>query len=179
MFAGALVFMLVFNCADSSAILATTSITGCDLVSKGNNVTWGEASSFCQSMGGRLCSRKEYCPNGRNRAPLQGIKSTTESHWAPVADFSNGWVMLSNSTGDEPCAMNTEVSSDLNQNAVFNVPQGNTKIVIGSPGIDTTTLSWEAPRNNGSPLTSYGVYNKFITRKEQRLRIKSDSAMPT
>ena len=124
MFAGALVFMLVFNCADSSAILATTSITGCDLVSKGNTVTWGEASSFCQSMGGRLCSRKEYCPNGRNRAPLQGIKSTTESHWAPVADFSNGWVMLSNSTGDEPCAMNTEVSSDLNQNAVFNPSWG-------------------------------------------------------
>ena len=98
---------------------------GCNLVQKGNSVSWGSANSYCASLGGRLCTRNEYCPNGKGFAPLQDIRSTTASLWAPVGDFTNGWVLVSNvSQTDIPCALNTELSSLVNAKAVFNPTWG-------------------------------------------------------
>ena len=49
---------------------------GCNIVNRGNSLatTWGEGNSYCLELGGRLCYRNEYCPNGRGRAPLGGYR---------------------------------------------------------------------------------------------------------
>jgi hypothetical protein len=103
-------------------------------------ISHAAGAAYCARLGGRLCSRAEYCPRGRGTEPLGGFRAypsaggTDIAHgdgvrpvrqWAPTSDGANAWVMLSNvshldwpSIGvesgmavDPPCALAGE--SDL------------------------------------------------------------------
>ena len=63
---------------------------------------WKSGQGYCQKLGGRLCTRNEYCPNGRNTIPIGGLIKTKNHirQWAPTSDGLNTWVLLTNFTNN-------------------------------------------------------------------------------
>lgn len=48
--------------------LASNRVKGCNIVQRASLAkTWGGGNSHCLLLGGRLCNRDEYCPNGRGK----------------------------------------------------------------------------------------------------------------
>jgi hypothetical protein len=117
-----------------SSSSVSNRIKGCNVVQRATlTKTWGGGNSHCLLLGGRLCNRDEYCPNGRGSAPLGGYKKVgTTSIWAPVLDAVNTWVLLSNETNDEPCALNIEIDSSTNGDAVYNPSWGRSRSASGT-----------------------------------------------
>jgi hypothetical protein len=59
------------------------------------NLTWPRAGDFCASKNMRLCSSKEYCPNGKLKNPEGGMRKG--DRWAPVNDNDgnkNNWISI-------------------------------------------------------------------------------------
>ncbi len=55
--------------------------------------SWDDAFNFCSKTSGkRLCTRSEYCPQGKGAAPQGGLLSLAA--WAAVFDDSNEWVAI-------------------------------------------------------------------------------------
>eukprot|EP00943_MAST-04B_sp_MAST-4B-sp1_P001346 g1346.t1 len=66
-------------------------------------------------------------------AVVSGLKKDgTKSLWAPVIDAPNTWVLLSNETNDEPCALNTEIENGQNSDAVYNPTWGRSGSATGT-----------------------------------------------
>jgi hypothetical protein len=63
---------------------------------------WKSGQGHCQELGGRLCTRHEYCPGGSNTIPTNGLINTNnhQRQWAPTSDGINTWVLLTNFTNN-------------------------------------------------------------------------------
>ncbi len=69
----------------------------CDMKLKFHNFTtepsWNDARSYCENDDlRRLCTRDEYCPNGRHHAPDGGL--LRQSVWAASFDLRGSWLAI-------------------------------------------------------------------------------------
>ena len=65
-----------------SSSSVSNRIKGCNVVQRATlTKTWGGGNSHCLLLGGRLCNRDEYCPNGRGKFNfLLYIHTHTHTH---------------------------------------------------------------------------------------------------
>ena len=83
-----LLFIIIFMVIDNTNIAYASSssvsnrIKGCNVVQRATLAkTWGGGNSHCLLLGGRLCNRDEYCPNGRGKFNfLLYIHTHTHTH---------------------------------------------------------------------------------------------------
>lgn len=129
------------NVADASTPRGAASLRrSCETDWRPSVLSWGGGVNYCARLGGRLCTRDEYCPGGAGSEPLGGFRVFPSlggsdianadgvrpvRQWAPTSDGINSWVMLSNvsseiwptigleagSSVDPPCSLAGE--SDL------------------------------------------------------------------
>jgi len=82
------------------ALQGTATDHSCAVEWRPSVTGWKSGQGYCQNLGGRLCTRNEYCPLGINSIPSGGFKTSSNGarQWAPTSDGINTWVMLSNQT---------------------------------------------------------------------------------
>ncbi|CAB9515004.1 Cupin superfamily protein [Seminavis robusta] len=65
--------------------------------------SYREAQKFCEIKGGSLASSSDICPSGSSSWPYFGIQDGEQ--WAPVSDFSNGWIQLGSHPFAPTCSL--------------------------------------------------------------------------
>jgi hypothetical protein len=62
-----------------------------------SRTTWNEANKFCSNQNMKLCSSKNYCPQGPFKNPVGGMRGSDQ--WAPVNNNdgnTNNWISIGN-----------------------------------------------------------------------------------
>ena len=92
-----IIITILFSLPRMHALTGTASQENCAVEERMSVTGWRSGEGYCNALGGRLCTRDEYCPGGSNTIPLGGLKTNHQTRqWAPTSDGINTWVMLSN-----------------------------------------------------------------------------------
>jgi hypothetical protein len=66
------------------------------------NTNWDNANKFCSNQNMKLCSSKDYCPQGPLKNPVGGVRNSDQ--WAPVNNNdgnNNNWISIGNEDPDK------------------------------------------------------------------------------
>eukprot|EP00757_Euglenozoa_sp_SAG-D1_P002258 gene2258-13175_t len=60
----------------------------------GKSLSWSQSKDECESLGKRLASLDDYCPDGFGAFKSRDGGPLPFDMWAPARDFNNAWVQI-------------------------------------------------------------------------------------